>query len=832
MGHSCRIKWNWSDRIDPLIFQKFCNYLINYYLGKRVSPYDREGLDCGIDGMIEYETGEKGVIQAKRYKSFSSLKRKVIEDIQNIVAHIEGRQSHSCPNPWLNTKHYFLMTSVNLTQRNHQDIERILQKNLGKYDIHIQVWGRSEIEMNGQKYMNLLGQFPTIVRCDPLLLLEPIEKTLDYNYNKDTKYPGERWPKKPKWCDFRNHVCPPYYTENVISKISGGRLKKLLIIGESATGKSIAALLIGKVLKELKEMPVFYLNIGHLSTKIKKGLINLSGIYEEISYCEEKELIILDDLHCDASLSLSIIGLVSKGNCKSSFIMTSRDTITNYDDYEKIEFFLKNNGKIIHADKTDVKRVVQWLIEKKSVPTKESKKVSNKFTETFHNLALICCALARWQYGMKIEFEIASDRALEYLEEMTGTDFSARDLILCICALWQYEKGTPESFIRLLDFSEETVDKLLNMGEISQDDSSREYKIQYHPQTANLFLDVAEERKLSKVLKTKITKNLGWRNNISADLSSLALIFLIERDLIPFEDLHDYTIYQGKTQMERFADMIKLYLKFRQEIGNLDDEKAIWILSEFGDVFRRKSSDYFDECKLRLNEAIDTVESLGDKKNYEKYIGRILYNLAYIEYLQNNFIKAEELFSKAEEFEKKCNNELSELICRSQKVLAYWRHNRIEQNDYSLKILEENLDNFRRLPGRRAERWVANSLAHISKMYIEKGFYGEAETKLKEARKIYENVGYLGLPQIQFTHGVICVRRGNIDEGITILEDSLNKFEMEGKGSVYLQLGIAYEEKGNINESNRLYKKALEECDPQMDNMEYIKIIEGKLKKK
>lgn len=53
MESSCRIKWNWSDRIDPITFQKFCNYLINYHFAKRVSPYDREGLDCGIDGIME-----------------------------------------------------------------------------------------------------------------------------------------------------------------------------------------------------------------------------------------------------------------------------------------------------------------------------------------------------------------------------------------------------------------------------------------------------------------------------------------------------------------------------------------------------------------------------------------------------------------------------------------------------------------------------------------------------------------------------------------------------------------------------------------------------------
>lgn len=677
----------------------------------------------------------------------------------------------------------------------------------------------------------LISSFVKEIVSKPLLLLEPIEKTLDYNYNKDTKYPGERWPKKPKWCDFQNHVCPPFYTKDIISEINSGRLKKILIIGESATGKSIAALFIGKILRELKGMPVFYLNIGDLSTKIRMHLINLPEIYEEISSVEEKELIILDDLHRDASLSISIIESVLKENCKSSFIMTSRDTITNHDDYYKVKPFLEKNGKIIQMDKGNVKRVVQWLIEKKSVPIKELENVPETFIETFHNLALSCCALSKWKYGMKIEFEIVNDIALNYLkniEKMAGTDFSARDLILCICALWQYERDTPESFIRLLEFDEGTVDRLLNMGEISQDDSSQEYKIQYHPQTANLFLDVAEKKNLSIGLKTKIKNNLCWRNNISADLSSLALIFLIERDLMPFEDLHDYTIYQGKTQMERFAEMIKSYLKYREDIDKLDDEKAIWILLEFGDVFRRKSSDYFDECESRLEMAKDIIESFGGKNNYEKYTGRILYNLAYIEYLQNNFIEAEGLFRKAEEFEKKCNNKLSELICRSQRVLAYWRQNRIERSDYCLKILEENLNNFQRLSGRRAERWVGNSLAHISKMYIEKGLYNEAEIKLKEAKGIFENVDYLGLPGIQFAHGVICIKRGNIDEGITILEDSLNNFGMEGRASIYLHLGIAYEEKGNINESIRWYNKALEECDPKMDNMEYIKIIEEK----
>lgn len=677
----------------------------------------------------------------------------------------------------------------------------------------------------------IIGSFVNEIVSKPLLLLEPIEKILDYNYNKDTKYPGERWPKKPKWCDFQNHVCPPYYSEDIISEINSGRLKKLLIIGESATGKSIAALFIGKKLRELKGMPVFYLNIGDLSEKIGMNLINLPEIFEEISSGEEKELIILDDLHRDASLSLSILESVLKGNCKSNFIMTSRDTITNYDNYDKIEFFLKNNGEIIQMEKGDAERVVQWLIEKKSVPIKELENVSKKFIETYHNLALSCCALGRWEYGMKIEFEIVNDIALKYLkniEKMAGTDFSARDLILCICTLWQYERYTPESFIRLLEFPEGIINKLLNLGEISQDEPSQEYKIQYHPQTANLFLDVAEKNNLSIGLKTKIINNLCWRNNISADLSSLALIFLIERDLISFEDLHDYTIYQGKTQMERFAEMIKSYLKYRQDIDKLDDEKAIWILLEFGDVFRRKSSDYFDECKSRLKEAIDIIESFGDKNNYEKYMGRILYNLAYIEYLQNNFIEAEGSFRKAEEFEKKCNNKLSELICRSQRVLAYWRQNRIEISDYCLKILEENLNDFQRLSGRRAERWVGNSLAHISKMYIEKGLYNEAEIKLKEAKEIFENVDYLGLPGIQFAHGVICIKKGNIDEGITILEDSLNNFGMEGRASIYLHLGIAYEEKGNINESIRWYNKALEECDPKMDNMEYIKIIEEK----
>ena len=52
----------------------------------------------------------------------------------------------------------------------------------------------------------LIGSFVNEIVSKPLLLLEPIEKILDYNYNKDTKYPGERWPKKPKWCDFQNHV--------------------------------------------------------------------------------------------------------------------------------------------------------------------------------------------------------------------------------------------------------------------------------------------------------------------------------------------------------------------------------------------------------------------------------------------------------------------------------------------------------------------------------------------------------------------------------------------------------------------------------------------------
>lgn len=726
------------------------------------------------------------------------------------------------------------MTSLNLTQRNHQDIEKILHGSLGKYNIHVQAWGRSEIEMNGNRHVSLLKQFPDIVSCIPLLFLDPIEEVLDYTYNKDTKHPGERWPKKPKWCDFQNHVCPPYYSEDIMSQINSGRLKKLLIIGESATGKSIAVLFIGKKLRELKGMPVFYVNIGDLSTKIRMDLISLAEICQEISSGEEKELIILDDLHRDALLSLSILELVLKGNCKSSLIMTTRDTITNWDNYDKIESFLKNNGKIIQMGKGDVERVVQWLIDKKPIPIKESENVSKKFIETYHNLVLSCCALGRWKYGMKIEFEIVNDIALKYLKnigKMAGTDFSATDLILCICALWQYEIHTPESFIRSLEFPEGIVNKLLNQGEISRDESSQEYKIQYHPQTANLFLDVAEKKNLSIGLKTKIINNLCWRHNVSADLSSLALIFLIERALIPFEDLHDYTIYQGKTQMERFVEMIKSYLKFRQDIDKLDDEKAIWILLEFGDVFRRKGSDHFDECKLRLNKAIDIIESMSDKNNYEKYMGRILYNIAYIEYLQNNFIEAEELFRKAEEFEKKCNNKLSELICKSLRVLAYWRQNRIERTDYCLKILEENLDNFRRLSGRRAERWVGNSLVHISRGYIEKDLYDNAEKKLKEAKKILEKVDYLALPTIQLIHGIICIKRGDIEEAITILEDSLNSFRMEGRASIYLHLGIAFEEKGNINESIRCYNKALEECDPKMDNMEYIKTIEEKLRK-
>ena len=191
-----------------------------------------------------------------------------------------------------------------------------------------------------------------------------------------------------------------------------------MIIGESATGKSIAALFIGKKLRELKGMPVFYLNIGDLSEKIGRNFINLPEIFEEISSGEEKELIILDDLHCDASLSLSILESVLKGNCKSNFIMTSRDTITNYDNYDKIEFFLKNNGEIIQMDKGDAERVVQWLIEKKSVPIKELENVSKKFIATYHNLALSCCALGRWEYGMKIEFEIVNDIALKYLKNI------------------------------------------------------------------------------------------------------------------------------------------------------------------------------------------------------------------------------------------------------------------------------------------------------------------------------------------------------------------------------------------------------------------------------
>ncbi len=704
-------------------------------------------------------------------------------------------------------------------------------------------------------YPSQIDEKATETYYKPLIFLKTIEKTLRKGRNKEPKYPGNRWPRRLEWRDLKKHVCFPRDIEDkkIISRIINGELKRLLLIGESAIGKSVGALFIGERLRDErlkdKRMSVFYLNIGELSSERESELMTLKQTYEEISYIENIEkntLIILDDLHRSSSLSLKIIKQLSK--CKSNFIMTSRDTIVGHEVYEKIICFLKPNGEEIALKQESIEQVVQWLLGKnKTVPTTEIEKESREFIEEFENLALICCALSRWKYGMEKTLKIVIDRALDYLEKIdqsVNKTYSAREIIYCICALWQYEIATPVSLFSLLDFNDEIIKQLTDMDEISKEKYSRRYKIEYHPQTAKLFIDAAEEDDLSDGLKGKIMEKLKWESNKKYDLSSLVLIFTIERELIqkynPFEELHNHVAYQGKNQREKFTDMLEVYLEY-QEYREKSDEKydkeiAIWVRAEYGDMLRRKDSIYFENCKLQLTKAKELINSSFGQNSYmkylEKYMGRILYNLAYIEYLQNNFIIAEELFQEAEKFAKDIiTNKFSKFSNKAQGIFAHWRQYGIKENKYCLDTLFKVLKDLRSLKGKNKKRWIGNILCFISEIYIEKGlydnrFYNEAEKKMREAMVIFKEVAPLGLPTIQLFNGILYNKRGNFNDAIGTLENILEQNEMERRAIVYLNLGIAYKEKERIRDSIKLYYKALETCDPGMDNIEdLLKIV-------
>ena len=125
--------------LSPVEFEDLSNELLSRHFKINIERF-KEGRDRGIDGRFIDESGEKWIIQAKHYSSFSDLKSKLSGSEKQKIEKIKPTR-------------YILSTSLPLSPDNKQSIINILSPFARKGD----VLGREQLNA-------LLAEYPDVER--------------------------------------------------------------------------------------------------------------------------------------------------------------------------------------------------------------------------------------------------------------------------------------------------------------------------------------------------------------------------------------------------------------------------------------------------------------------------------------------------------------------------------------------------------------------------------------------------------------------------------------------------------------------------------------------
>lgn len=248
------------------------------------------------------------------------------------------------------------------------------------------------------------------------------------------------------------------------------------------------------------------------------------------------------------------------------------------------------------------------------------------------------------------------------------------------------------------------------------------------------------------------------------------------------------------------------------------DTSRVNVLLQLSDQYflkdNRKKSD-LDSAMLYVLAALKLSNTLLDQKG----IGNSYEQLSKIVHVNGDSTKGRYFSSKAIEIFK-ANNYPMELGYAYYDLSGYYSFsgNGLAER---IHIVELSLSSFQEAKSRKKE---ADVFKELGDLYQIQGDFSKSLVSLKQALKIYQQIGYLELMGVYDLLGFVSTASGDQKEGIRYGLLALQTAEMLGDSSsqqictIYNRLGITYVNLNEFDKANTYFRKALSIAKKNKDN--------------
>ena len=324
-----------------------------------------------------------------------------------------------------------------------------------------------------------------------------------------------------------------------------------------------------------------------------------------------------------------------------------------------------------------------------------------------------------------------------------------------------------------------------------------------------------------KTLKSiiKIDDKSYWLDSVALD---------DEDFLAHLQDWHRSFIYEGRSkQFKDYLALLKRQLKNEKPLNTL---KGISVLATLGGVLRRRGSKYFNEAKRVLQYALSITENLKKTQWIDPVLGRIYYDLGYIEYLCNNYELAINYFNKGATIDKISKNLVGCGITNSVMELT----KSLKTNYFNIIPLINNLNIFLDKDHPDAMRWVGNNYIHLTVYCLKNNKIDNALEYLHLALNRFDKLGLpTGRAKLNYLFGVAFLKQNDPNKAIDALSTSFGLYKRFAQLEEFAELCYTYgrslEQCGDQNEALKIYKLG-ESVDPFMNNQIGIKRCKSRIK--
>ncbi|SEW45536.1 Two-component sensor histidine kinase, contains HisKA and HATPase domains [Chitinophaga sp. YR573] len=247
------------------------------------------------------------------------------------------------------------------------------------------------------------------------------------------------------------------------------------------------------------------------------------------------------------------------------------------------------------------------------------------------------------------------------------------------------------------------------------------------------------------------------------------------------------------------------------------DTSRVNVLLQLSDQYflkdNRKKSD-LDSATLYVLAALKLSNTLF----YQKGIGNSYEQLSKIVHVNGDSTKGRYFSSKAIDIFK-ANNYLMELGDAYFDLAGYYSFsgNGLTERIHAMKL---SLNAFQKAKSRKKE---ADIFKELGDLYQIQGDFSKSLESLKQALKIYQQIGYLRLMGVYDLLGFVSTASGDQKEGIRYGLLALQTAEMVGDSSkqictIYNRLGITYLNLNEFDKANTYFQKALSVAKKYKDN--------------